>query len=72
MENKPGQEGSDPFTIKKQEKKFQKEKENMRKMKNDLHAVKTMHGKSSLKSVTNILADKQSKNNSGEEEVRKQ
>lgn len=56
LEDKAGQEGTDPFTVKRQEKKLQLEKEKLRKIKNDLHAVKTVHGKSSIKGVNEILA----------------
>ncbi len=46
----------------------------MRKLKNDLHALKTQHGSKSLKKVTEILSSKPSNNNTAgpsEEEVRK-
>ncbi len=75
LEDKPKHEqaGVDPFTMKRQEKKLQLEKENMRKLKNDLHALKTQHGSKSLKKVTEILSSKPSNNTAGpsEEEVRK-
>ena len=43
QEDKPKhlEAGIDPFTMKKQEKKVVLEKEKLRKLKNDLHAVKT-------------------------------
>ena len=50
--------GIDPFTMKKQEKKLVLEKEKLRKLKNDLHAVKTQFGAKSLKSATEILESK--------------
>jgi hypothetical protein len=47
----------------------------MRKLKNDLHALKAQHGSKSLKKVTEILSSKPSNNNNtagpSEEEVRK-
>lgn len=46
---------TDPFTLKRQQKKMEQEKEKMRKLKNDIHAIKTLHGKSSLKQATEIL-----------------
>jgi len=57
LEDKAGVEGADPFTIKRQEKKMQLEKENLKKMKNELHAIKAQHGKSTLKKgVNEVLA----------------
>ncbi len=53
----------------------------MRKLKNDLHALKTIHGTKSIKKVTEILNNKpqdggasNGRNNSGpsEDEIRKQ
>ncbi len=57
LEDKPSNEatGVDPFTQKRQEKKLQLEKEKLKKIKNDMHALKHTHGKSSLKGVTEIL-----------------
>lgn len=72
--------GVDPFTMKRQEKKMEQEKEKMRKLKNDLHSLKTMHGSKSIKNVTEILnnkkdavAAKTGRNNGvSEDEIRKQ
>jgi regulator of ribosome biosynthesis len=56
LEDKP-EGGPDPFTIKRQEKQLQLEKENLKRMKNELHAIKATHGKSSLKKgVNEVLA----------------
>lgn len=44
--------------MKKQEKKLVLEKEKLRKLKNDLHAVKAKFGAKSLKGATEILANK--------------
>ena len=58
LEDNSGVEGgADPFTVKKQEKKMQLEKENLKRMKNELHAIKAQHGKSTLKKgVNEVLA----------------
>ena len=68
LEDKPGTEGgADPFTVQRQQKKLQLEKENLRRIKNELHAVKEQHGKKSLKGgVTEIL-----NNNKGEQQQKK-
>lgn len=60
VDNKGLAEGTDPFTIKRQEKKLQLEKESMKRLKNDLHALKEVHGKTSIKGVTEILQGKNS------------
>jgi Ribosome biogenesis regulatory protein (RRS1) len=57
VDNKGLAEGTDPFTIKRQEKKLELEKENMKRLKNDLYALKETHGKKSIKGVTEILAN---------------
>ena len=54
LEDKPGAT-ADPFTQKRQEKKLQLEKEKMKNVKNELYALKQMHGKKSIKGVTEIL-----------------
>lgn len=59
----------DPFTQKRQEKKLQLEKEKLRKIKNEMHALKEAHGKTSIKGVTEVLRGKADVN---EAEVRKQ
>jgi hypothetical protein len=51
------------------------EKEKMRKLKNDLHALKATHGSKSLKNVTNILSNKpadQKPAGPSQDEIRKQ
>ena len=55
LEDKPDQGKVDPFTVKRQEKKLELEKEKMRKLKNDMHALKHAHGKTSLRGVHEIL-----------------
>lgn len=45
MVDKPGEEGeSNPFTKRRQEKKLVLEKENLKRMKNDIYAAKQMSG----------------------------
>jgi hypothetical protein len=66
--------GVDPFTMKRQEKKLVLEKEKMRKLKNDLHSLKTVHGSKSIRNVTEILSKKPSDKPAGpsHDDVRKQ
>jgi hypothetical protein len=63
--------GVDPFTMKRQEKKLVLEK---RKLKNDLHSLKTVHGSKSIRNVTEILSKKPSDKPAGpsHDDVRKQ
>ena len=44
--------------MKRQEKKVGYEKEKLRKLKNDLHAVKEQYGAKSMKSASEILKNK--------------
>lgn len=44
MEDKPSLEGANPFTKLRQEKKLVLEKENLKRMKNDIYAAKQMNG----------------------------
>ena len=67
--------GVDPFTMQRQEKKLVLEKEKMRKLKNDLHSLKTVHGSKSIRNVTEILSKKPSDQKPAgpsHDEVRKQ
>ena len=72
LEDKPTNDatGVDPFTQKRQEKKLHLEKEKLRKIKNEMHALKEAHGKTSIKGVTEVLRGKTDAAN--EAEVRKQ
>lgn len=67
---------ADPFTVKRQEKKLQLEKENLRRMKNEMHALKEIHGKSSIRGVANEILNNNknsdTNNRKAEEEQRKQ
>ena len=44
MVDKPSNEGTNPFTKLRQEKKLVQEKENLKRMKNEMYAAKQMNG----------------------------
>ena len=47
---------------------MQQEKENLKKIKNDMHALKVVHGKSSIKGVTEILKNPMNGQSNGDEQ----